>query len=376
MPDTHGGNIFKFAHEHHINPSDVCDFSANINPLGPSQKGLEALNKRLDYISHYPDPTNDDVLNAVADVYGVNKDSILIGNGAAELLYAIGRLPEFTGSFVPVPGFSEYRNSMDAANIPVRDIFYRQRQDEKGTPYFEIPYLALQTFAAKLKGQDGRIIVFLGNPNNPDGTLLDKKYIDKLANMLHDANSLLVIDESFIDFIGNDSLCDNSYSMRSLIYHHDNVIIIHSFTKFYAVPGLRIGAAFANPSLIKKLSAYIPSWSVNTLSQAYITAAVNDTNYIKNTKDLLANESEFMYKSLSAIDDLIVYKPSANYILIEVQNPNITVDNVQRNLEKHNVLIRNCANYNGLGAQWMRIAIKDHNHNVELIRLLSAIFEK
>ena len=57
MPDTHGGNIFKFAHEHHINPSDVCDFSANINPLGPSQKGLEALNKRLDYISHYPDPT-------------------------------------------------------------------------------------------------------------------------------------------------------------------------------------------------------------------------------------------------------------------------------------------------------------------------------
>ncbi len=163
--------------------------------------------------------------------------------------------------------------------------------------------------------------------------------------MLHDANSLLVIDESFIDFIGNDSLCDNSYSMRSLIYHHDNVIIIHSFTKFYAVPGLRIGAAFANPSLIKKLSAYIPSWSVNTLSQAYITAAVNDTNYIKNTKDLLANEFEFMYKSLSAIDDLIVYKPSANYIWIEVQNPTITVD-------------------------------KDHTHNVELIRLLSPIFEK
>ena len=168
MPDTHGGNIFKFSHDHKINLSEVTDFSANINLLGPSPKGLEALNERLRYISHYPDVTNDDVMNTIADVYGIEKDSILLGNGAAELLYAVGRLSGFTGAFVPAPGFSEYQASMDAANIPVREIFYRQRQNDDGTPYFEVPYLALQTFAAELKGQDGRIIVFLGNPNNPD----------------------------------------------------------------------------------------------------------------------------------------------------------------------------------------------------------------
>ena len=123
-------------------------------------------------------------MNSIADVYGIEKSSILLGNGAAELLYVIGRLPGFTGAFVPAPGFSEYQASMDAANIPVRDIFYRQRQGDDGTPYFEVPYLALQTFAAELKGQDGRIIVFLGNPNNPDGTLLDKQSIKVLAQML------------------------------------------------------------------------------------------------------------------------------------------------------------------------------------------------
>ena len=167
-------------------------------------------------------------MNTIADVYGIEKDSILLGNGAAELIYAVGRLSGFTGAFVPAPGFSEYQASMDAANIPVREIFYRQRQNDDGTPYFEVPYLALQTFAAELKGQDGRIIVFLGNPNNPDGTLLDKQSINVLAQMLKDANSLLVIDESFIDFIGDESLRDNSYSMRELINQYANVFTDHA----------------------------------------------------------------------------------------------------------------------------------------------------
>ena len=376
MSKIHGGNIFQFAHEQRIEPYEVIDFSANINPLGPSQRGLDAINDQLRYISHYPDATNDDVLNAIADTYGMDKNQIIVGNGAAELLYAICRLPGYTGAFVPAPGFSEYKEALEASNIPVCDIFYRPREDDNGKPYFEVPYLALQTFAAELKGQDGRIIVFLGNPNNPDGTLLDKQSIKVLAQMLKDANSLLVIDESFIDFIGNESLRDNSYSMRELINQYDNVIIVHSFTKFYAVPGLRIGAVFANPTLIQELRQYIPAWSVNTLAQAYTESALTDTKYINDSKMVLANEAKYMYESLSAIKDLVVYKPSANYILMEINNPDITVTDVQTRLEKHNLLIRSCANYKGLGPKWMRIAIKDHAHNVELIHLLSTIFEK
>ena len=206
MSKIHGGNIFQFAHEQRIEPYEVIDFSANINPLGPSQRGLSALESQLRYISHYPDATNDDILNAIADIYGMNKNQIVVGNGAAELLYAICRLPGYTGAFVPAPGFSEYKAALEASRIPVRDIYYRPREDEHGKPYFEVPYLALETFAAELKGQDGRIIVFLGNPNNPDGTLLDKNHIRTIASMLKDANSLLVIDESFIDFVGNDTL--------------------------------------------------------------------------------------------------------------------------------------------------------------------------
>ena len=318
MSNIHGGNIFQFAHEQRIEPYEVIDFSANINPLGPSQRGLSALEAQLRYISHYPDATNDDVLNAIADTYGMNKNQIVVGNGAAELLYAICRLPGYTGAFVPAPGFSEYKEALEASRIPVRDIFYRPREDDNGKPYFEVPYLALETFAAELKGQDGRIIVFLGNPNNPDGTLLDKNHIRTLASMLKDANSLLVIDESFIDFVGNDTLQDNEYSMRFLINEFDNIIVVHSFTKFYAVPGLRIGAVFSNPQIIDQLNTFIPTWSVNTLAQAYTEAALNDVEYVKRTKQVLREEQHYMYNALDAITGITVYPPSATFILFHI----------------------------------------------------------
>lgn len=375
MSKIHGGNIFQFAHEQRIEPYEVVDFSANINPLGPSQRGLDALNAQLRYISHYPDATNDDVLNAIADTYGMDKHQIIVGNGAAELLYAICRLPGYTGAFVPAPGFSEYKEALEASKIPVRDIFYRPREDDNGKPYFEVPYLALETFAAELKGQDGRIIVFLGNPNNPDGTLLDKDHIRTVASMLKDANSLLVIDESFIDFVGNDPLQDNEHSIRSLVNEFDNIIVVHSFTKFYAVPGLRIGAAFTNETLITQLQQYIPSWSVNTLAQAYTKAALNDVDYIKRTKQELNEERAFMYNALDAIEGITVYPPSANFMLFQVNQEGITANYINEDLKKYNMIVRNCDSYVGLTNHWVRIAIKDHDTNIKLVDKLTDILK-
>ena len=375
MSNIHGGNIFQFAHEQRIEPYEVIDFSANINPLGPSQRGLSALEAQLRYISHYPDATNDDVLNTIADTYGMNKNQIVVGNGAAELLYAICRLPGYTGAFVPAPGFSEYKEALEASQIPVRDIYYRPREDDNGKPYFEVPYLALETFSAELKGQDGRIIVFLVNPNNPDGTLLDKNHIRTLASMLKDANSLLVIDESFIDFVGNDTLQDNEYSMRSLVNEFDNIIVVHSFTKFYAVPGLRIGAAFSNPHIIDQLNTFIPTWSVNTLAQAYTKAALNDIEYVKRTKQVLCEEQHYVYNALDAIAGITVYPPSANFILFHIEQEEVTADSINEALKKHNMIVRNCDSYMGLNSQWVRVAIKDHDNNVRLVDTLTDILK-
>ena len=193
--------------------------------------------------------------------------------------------------------------------------------------------------------------------------------------MLKDANSLLVIDESFIDFVGNDTLQDNEHSMRSLVNEFDNIIVVHSFTKFYAVPGLRIGAVFSNPEIIDQLNTYIPTWSVNTLAQAYTESALNDVEYVKRTKQVLSEEQNYMYNALDAISGITVYQPSANFILFHIEQEGVTADSINEALKKHNMIIRNCDSYMGLNNQWVRVAIKDHDNNVRLIEKLIDILK-
>ena len=141
------------------------------------------------------------------------------------------------------------------------------------------------------------------------------------------------------------------------------------------MPGLRIGAAFSNPLIIEQLNSFIPTWSVNTLAQAYTEAALNDVEYVKRTKQELREEQGFMYSSLDAIASITVYPPSANFILFHIDQERITAESINEALKKHNMIIRNCDSYMGLNNQWVRVAIKDHDTNVRLVEKLTDILK-
>ncbi len=355
---VHGGNIYQFAKNHNIAPQDVIDFSANINPLGANKKGVDMMKSQIDMITHYPDPNHKELLDVAAQYYKIDPSMIVAGNGAAEILSAICRLPNYTGVMVPAPGFSEYESSASMAHMEVAPIYYKCNEDEK---IFEVPYTALKSFAAKLHGQDGRVILFLGNPNNPDGTLLDIDQVDELARIYDYIDSLLVIDESFIDFT------DGSHSVRQLVRKHDNLIVVHSLTKFFAVPGLRIGLAFANTSLTRQIQSLIPTWSVNSLAQVYAIEALQDISYSQATKEYIRQEKERMYDAYNALPGVVAYKPSVNFMLIHWQHKKVTVEDLKTFLEDHQILIRSCDNFYGLGNDWFRIAIKSVELNNRLL---------
>lgn len=371
MERIHGGNIYALANELHMDPMDVLDYSANINPLGYSVKAYQQMTAALSRIIHYPEPHNTDLLNAISEAYQMPVESIVAGNGAAEILYAIGRLPNFTGAFVPAPGFSEYEHSAIAGYLPIMPIYYQQKLLDAHEYQFTVPYLGLQSFAAKLKGQDGRIICFLGNPNNPCGTLLEEAPIRQLASMLRNAHSLLVIDESFIDFLGTDGVPYNPHSLRHLALEYDNVVIVHSLTKFYGVPGLRLGVAFCGESLANQLREQIPTWSVNALAQVYGTEAVQDKDYITKTQTLLDIEKAYMVEHIRHIPVLQYVMPSVNYMLLHKAGP---VAPLQNYMNEHGIMIRDCEMYAGLGEGWFRIAIKEHTKNEKFITRLQQYF--
>ena len=357
--NVHGGNVHKASRLLHASLDQILDFSANINPLGMSSKGLDAVKNALQDVIHYPDPDMTHLYSITSKLWNMPKENIVFGNGAAELIYAICRLPQIKGVYVPAPGFSEYSHSAKSCGLPV--VEYPLEFDEH---IFSFSY-DLNTMLQDLQ-QSKHQLVFIGNPNNPCGTLW-KDRSDELFEVCQKNGHYLVFDESFIDFLGD------TYSMRNYVKDYNNVIIVHSLTKFYAVPGLRIGGMMANPMIINFIKSHIPSWTVNHLAQIYSENALQDKDYIEDSRTVLRTEKEWLYKELMQMDYLRGIEPSVNYILCHLHEQYSLEDMIQ-NLYHQSILIRDCSQYTGLEPNWFRIAVKTREQNQQIIQALQAYF--
>lgn len=357
--NVHGGNVHKASRLLHTSLDQILDFSANINPLGMSSKGLDAVKDTLQDVIHYPDPDMTHLYSITSELWNIPKECIVFGNGAAELIYAICRLPQIEGVYVPAPGFSEYSHGAKSCGLPI--VEYPLEFDEH---IFSFSY-DLNTMLQDLQ-QSNHQLVFIGNPNNPCGTLWKQESCE-LFEVCKKNGHYLVFDESFVDFLGD------AYSMRNYVKDYDNVIVVHSLTKFYAVPGLRIGAMMANPMIINFIKSHIPSWTVNHLAQIYSEKALQDTDYIQETRAVLKQEKEWLYKKIVQMDVLQCIEPSVNYILCHLDDQYSLEDMIQ-NLYHQSILLRDCSHYTGLGPNWFRIAVKTREQNQQLIQALQAYF--
>ena len=357
--NVHGGNVHKASRLLDTSLDQILDFSANINPLGMSRKGLDAVKDALQDVIHYPDPDMTHLYSITSELWNIPKECIVFGNGAAELIYAICRLPQIEGVYVPAPGFSEYSHGAKSCGLPI--VEYPLEFDEH---IFSFSY-DLNTMLQDLQ-QSKHQLVFIGNPNNPCGTLW-KQESRELFELCKKKGHYLVFDESFIDFLGD------TYSMRNYVKEYDNVIVVHSLTKFYAVPGLRIGAMMANPMITQFIKDHIPAWSVNHIAQIYSEEALQDVDYIKRTRTALKTEKEWLYKELMQMDSLRCIEPSVNYILCHLHEQYSLEDMIQ-NLYHQSILLRDCSQYTGLGPNWFRVAVKTRKQNQQLIQALQAYF--
>ena len=357
--NVHGGNVHKASRLLHTSLDQILDFSANINPLGMSSKGLDAVKDALQDVIHYPDPDMTHLYSITSELWNIPKECIVFGNGAAELIYAICRLPQIEGVYVPAPGFSEYSHGAKSCGLPI--VEYPLEFDEH---IFSFSY-DLNTMLQDLQ-QSNHQLVFIGNPNNPCGTLWKQESCE-LFEVCKKNGHYLVFDESFVDFLGD------AYSMRNYVKDYDNVIVVHSLTKFYAVPGLRIGAMMANPMIINFIKSHIPSWTVNHLAQIYSEKALQDTDYIQETRAVLKQEKEWLYKELMQMDSLQCIEPSVNYILCHLDDQYSLEDMIQH-LYHQSILIRDCSHYTGLGPNWFRMAVKTREQNEQLLQALRAYF--
>lgn len=355
--DRHGGNIYQAIRQSGCEFADFLDFSANINPLGVSRKVLQNLSDAIPAIMHYPDADAFEFKQAVHEFYHVSTECVTPGNGAVELIYILCYLLRPKAVLVTAPAFSEYERAACAAGAGVQRVYLKPERDFK---------LNIEEIISLLPGMD---MIFIGNPNNPTGTLTLNRDLELLIKAAYHRHVWVIVDEAFMDFLTDDSL----YTCRGFLDIYPNLIISQSLTKFYAIPGLRLGFALTNHELARRLHAAKDQWNVNTLAQIAGATALRDVTYQQESRLYMKKLKYEMYQTLVSLPGMYPYKPAANYILVDIHDSGFSSDQMERELFKRNILIRNCANYPGLSTDYIRTAVKLPQQNQQLIAAIAEI---
>lgn len=332
----HGANIFKYEKD-----GDLIDFSSNINPLGAPKIVYEIIKDNLKNIERYPDIEYRKLYADISEAYNIDKDNIAIGNGAIELIDRIISIHDRI--IVMDPSFSEYE--LRAKVYGKEFLHFNLKVD------FSIDFDVLENFDFKDKD-----LLIITNPNNPNGRLLTSDEHKKIIDIINKTDAHLMFDEAFIDF------CDVNYN--SIDFISDKIYIIRAATKFYALPGLRLGILFSLKDNIKRIKELVPSWSVGSLLEN-IGVIFKDEDYKSKSKEYIKTEREFLIGELKKFKDIKVYDSDADFVLINLYDKD--EDEIFEEFLKRKILVRKCSSYRNLDGNYIRVAVKTREKNTKLI---------
>lgn len=359
MAAEHGGNRLEIARNHQLDAQSIIDFSANINPLGPSENVIHAIKEKLDQMTVYPDASYHDLKQAIATFHNTQPERIVLGNGAAEIIYSLAKFLPKGKVLTLAPTFSEYEaalNSVDFQHV-----------------HHLLPTEDLQPHVANIieQAQTEHVqSIVICNPNNPTGFYLPRSEMRKLINFCQQQKITLVVDEAFIDFI---SESESVIAELANLPHDANIFVVRSLTKMFAIPGLRIGyLVCANLAISQYLTANSIPWAINSFAEIAAIASLNDATFVTKTREYVKIERQYLIENLRKIPEIKVYAGHANYLLLNWL-PN---SDLQAACLKQNILIRSCQNYHGLNQHFYRIAVKDHAANAQLLQVLQQISEQ
>lgn len=364
----HGGDLLTASELFFRAHDEWIDFSSNIYPYGPPEIVKQVIQeiveeREMPVLSRYPDPACRKLKQVIARFHQVSSDMVLPGNGAAELIDLV--IQSFRPSRVGVidPSFAEYRQCAEKRNIPVDHLVTDWNQQ----------FLPAHEEVAKLMRQVD--LLFIGYPNNPTGHLYDSGQMMewiKLAERLH---TILVVDEAFMDFVEQ----KEEKSLISLVEEYPHLVVVRSMTKFFSLPGLRLGYLVAEESVISRIQELQVPWSVNGLAQKVGCAVLQEEVYREHAQkvsDWLEKERTVMIRELNCLDGFEVFPGQANYLLVRLSISRKTVHDLQSDLARRGLLIRSCSNYQGLDHAYFRIAIKKPEQNRTLRLALKGWIQK
>lgn len=317
-------------------PETIIDLSENVNPAGVPESIRRIWPKLIEAVSHYPDEQAEPFRTKSANFHKVTPEQIVVGNGAAECLMVLAKY--FSGKTVGLlePSFSEYKRTLLQENVYVKSIVV----DDICTYRF-----SLETVKKQMHSLDA---LYLCNPNNPTGVLTPKVQIEELLRYGQMTDCAIVVDEAFMDWT------DEKESVIPLVSKYENLIVLRSMTKMYALAGIRLGYIIGGRS--KQFLGFFPHWNVSGLAIQIGCLCLEEQQYVKEARrhsdGARKDVTDFLHEYGCEVS-----KSSANFILFRPP-VNVDPDHFFLFLLSKGVVLRHTKNYMGLNGQWFRIALK------------------
>ncbi len=333
---AHGGPVSRALG---LGSEGLLDYSQNINPLGTPPAALEAARLALyEKSGRYPDLEYTELREALAAYLGTSPEKVVPTNGGAEALFLAARAAGPGRALVLEPTFSEYAAAAGAAGLGVVRRVVRRVEDG-----FRLDLGALEDL-------DGISLVFLCNPNNPTGDCLDRRAVLEVARRVREGGAALVVDEAFADFAPGISVAAEA---------GEGLSVARSFTKFFAIPGLRLGSLVCGDAA--RVQALQPSWPVNAVAAAAGISAARDGAFARTSVRVVGRLREELFGWLRALPGIEPFPGAANFLL--ARGP----EGLPERLARRGVLVRGCDPFMGLGPGYFRVAVRTEAENRRLV---------
>ena len=353
MIGGHGGNIYHLAQRLECRPSDICDMSANVNPLGPMPALLDHLRDGISVIAALPEVDAGGIVDAFSRFYAIDPRLVMAGNGTTELIYLIPRALGAIKAMVVGPTYSDYRDACTMNQVACDHLTCREEDD------FVPDMQSIRKAAATAD------LVFLCNPNNPTGTLVARPDIESLCRSLPD--TVFVVDESYLPF--SPAPKDATMIGSDL----PNVMVLNSMSKAFRIPGLRIGFVKAPGPLMQALAPLALPWSVNSLAQVAVRWLMDRSEqvelFLSSTRNMLETEKRRIEEYIHEKTGARCFPSATSFVLIRLPD-GLNAQTVWRHMADNRILIRDCANFAGLSDAFIRISLKSEAENRRATELL------
>ena len=386
--DFHGGNIYKIFREKNI--KEILDYSSNINPYGIPESLKKRITENLEILERYPDPDYIELRQKLAHLNKVDISNIILGNGATEIIFLFMKVINPKKILIAAPTFGEYERAVKATerveNSSILGDSNKKKDDENscGKQKIKIEYFELKEsddFKLNIHNLKNELekkydLLIICNPNNPTGKFLKLDETEEILKECNKYNTKLFIDEAFIDFL-KDGMKESIINTKE---NKQNLFVARAFTKFFAIPGLRLGyGIYFDKNLEKEISEKKEPWSVNNIAEIAGLTVLDDTEYIEKTLKWITEEKIYMYEKLNEITGIKPYKTETNFITVKIEDKlfskELNVKILREKILEYGILIRDASNFKFLDERFFRLAIKNRKNNNRIIKVLKDIFD-